>query len=326
MGPSYQCKECNKYFSEKSKIQEHVNHNKKKCNICDKYFVHLRDHTKKNHVKTTPKHKCKTCDKIFKTEIQRYSHIAFVHKGVSRFCESCSKQFDNIETKKRHIKTVHEGAKPVKCRFCDKKFKHYSIRDFHAKKSHGVAEQCDFCGKVFTSSNLHHHMKSHDENRPKNNVCPHCGKTFFDGKNMTSHINDVHKEIRRHICELCGYSSSRSNNLKQHKQKNHEIKTNPELFPRVKCHICGKSLVGRLEEHVTNIHNNKKLKLKCEIDDCDKSYTTSHTFKEHIANCHGKFQEFKCNLCARSFSASLNLKRHKAAVHEDSGVAGQEYL
>ena len=222
----YQCKECKRNFSDRNKMRDHMNHNKKKCNICDKFFVHLRDHTKEKHLETL-KYKCKTCDKNFKNGNCLESHKAFVHKGVSRFCESCGKYFENVNTKMSHIIIVHEGAKPVKCKFCDKKFKYYSLRDNHAKNSHGVAEQCDFCGKIFHKMALHEHKKTHEENRPKNNVCPHCGKTFFDGKNMTSHINDVHKEIRRHICELCGYSSSRSNNLKQHKQRYHEVKTNP---------------------------------------------------------------------------------------------------
>ena len=332
----YQCNECTKNFSERFKILGHIRSNKKKCNICDKFIVHLRDHTKKYHIKTTYKKlfKCKICDKKFQTDSQRDSHKAFVHKGVSRFCEYCSKQFDSIEAKTRHIKTVHEGVKPVKCNFCDETFRHYSSRGHHEKKIHGVVEQCDLCGKTFNKSQIKFHIKSHSEkeNRPRNNVCPHCGKYFWEGKNMNSHINDVHKEIRRYICELCSYSSNRKYNLQLHRRKVHEVKTNPELFPKLQCHICDKyfNLKEKLAEHVRRIHNNKKkLKLKCEIDNCDKSYTTSHNFKEHMAKSHGKFQEFKCDLCIRSFSASLNLKRHKAAMHnnEDSGeIVGQKYL
>ena len=332
----YQCNECAKNFSERFKILGHIRSNKKKCNICDKFFVHLRDHTKKYHIKITYKKlfKCKTCDKKFQTDSQKDSHKAFVHKGISRFCEYCSKQFDRIEAKTRHIKTVHEGVKPVKCNFCDETFRHYSSRGHHEKKFHGVVEQCDLCGKTFNKSQINFHIKSHSENRPRirNNVCPHCGKSFWEGKNMNSHINDVHKEIRRYICELCSYSSNRKYNLRLHQRKVHEVKTNPELFPKLQCHICDKyfNLKEKLAEHIRRIHNNKKkLKLKCEIDNCDKYYTTSHNFKEHMAKSHGKFQEFKCDLCTRSFSASLNLKRHKAAMHnnEDSGeIDGQKYL
>ena len=332
----YQCNECTKNFSERFKILGHIRSNKKKCNICDKFFVHLRDHTKKYHIKITYKKlfKCKTCDKKFQTDSQKDSHKAFVHKGISRFCEYCSKQFDRIEAKTRHIKTVHEGVKPVKCNFCDETFRHYSSRGHHEKKFHGVVEQCDLCGKTFNKSQINFHIKSHSENRPRirNNVCPHCGKSFWEGKNMNSHINDVHKEIRRYICELCSYSSNRKYNLRLHQRKVHEVKTNPELFPKLQCHICDKyfNLKEKLAEHIRRIHNNKKkLKLKCEIDNCDKYYTTSHNFKEHMAKSHGKFQEFKCDLCTRSFSASLNLKRHKAAMHnnEDSGeIDGQKYL
>ena len=65
-------------------------------------------------------------------------------------------------------------------------------------------------------------------------------------------------------------------------------------------------------------------KYKCEFDECDKSYTNGVNLTEHVAKFHGKFQEFKCDQCIRSFINSRYLKRHKETIHENPKTKEEE--
>ena len=64
----------------------------------------------------------------------------------------CGKAFSMKVNMERHISQVHEG-----------------------KKDH----TCEYCGLAFaTKAQVQSHRRNVHEDRPKNEICHHCGKAF----------------------------------------------------------------------------------------------------------------------------------------------------
>ena len=47
-------------------------------------------------------------------------------------------------------------------------------------------------------------------------------KAFCQQGNLNTHINDIHKNLKNHQCDLCGNGFSQSNNLMEHIKHVHE--------------------------------------------------------------------------------------------------------
>ena len=80
-------------------------------------------------------------------------------------------------------------------------------------------------------------------------------------------------------------------------------------------------------KHFRQLFHNLSLSImtyQCEFDECDKSYTNGVNLTEHVAKFHGKFQEFKCDFCIRSFINNSNLKRHKETIHQNPKTKEEE--
>lgn len=78
--------------------------------------------------------------------------------------------------------------------------------------------ECHYCQKIFPhKSSLPAHFKQHlnKERVP----CPQCTLTFASKGNLTQHIKQIHLNIRKHICELCGKAFGHPHNLKSHMVK-----------------------------------------------------------------------------------------------------------
>lgn len=95
-------------------------------------------------------------------------------------------------------------------------YKH-GVRKKHREEETGQFE-CDYCGKIFPhKSSLPAHFKQHLN---KQRVpCPQCTLTFASKGNLTQHIKQIHLNIRKHICELCGKAFGHPHNLKSHMVK-----------------------------------------------------------------------------------------------------------
>ncbi|XP_018578498.1 zinc finger protein 501-like [Anoplophora glabripennis] len=156
------CKICNKNFSSKSSVLQHLQlHGEKKflCTICGKSFLRnrqLEDHSK-------------------------------LHTGEKpHVCKYCGKSFRLISGYKSHI-LIHTGEKPYKCKMCNKGF----VQSVHLRKHQRVHTgekpyQCSFCGKCFAEKcNLKVHIRIHTGETPYH--CSVCGMGFYDSSNMKKH-------------------------------------------------------------------------------------------------------------------------------------------
>lgn len=121
------CKECNKSYSSKNLLEEHINmhtgERPYKCPHCVKDFASkytLTSHMKIHYDRKRP-FECKICGKSFFSN-QNLTQHERTHSGIKEFeCDVCNKKFGTPHNLDVH-KIVHTGYKPFICRTCGKAF------------------------------------------------------------------------------------------------------------------------------------------------------------------------------------------------------------
>ena len=143
---------------------------------------------------------------IFSGSNSKQSHTGIDPKGYQ--CNHCGKVF----TRKAHLK------------------RH---RETHSDK---IPHGCDICGKMFKQKEyLAQHLKLHTGERPFK--CNQCGKAFLLKFDLKKHTNRMHslakpKPTKSHICEICGSSFTRADNLRVHLKKHEGVAFQCNWCPR----------------------------------------------------------------------------------------------
>ena len=148
-----------------------------------------------------------------------------------------------------------------------------------------------------------------------------CTKTFKFKHLAKIHVKHIHKGLKKYACQKCDKSFTESHSLKSHNQLVHE-KPQLDVNGFWQCNwgqACTKTYKSNskqlVQRHIDNVHKGLK-KYACQ--QCDKSYTQSHSLKSHVQIVHEKVSPFVCVLCGNSFKQRITIKRHMKKVH--SGV------
>ena len=169
----FQCKTCQKTFSDASSFKRHgsihtgKNEKQFECQKCKKMFPQkcaLKRH-ERIHTGEVP-YECKTCKKRFKHIHNLKSHER-IHTGEKPFeCKTCFKTFAQSSHLKTHER-VHSGEKPYECKTCFKTFTRSFLLKVHERIHSGeVPYQCRKCDKRYPSlSQLRQHEKNHHKDK-----------------------------------------------------------------------------------------------------------------------------------------------------------------
>ncbi|XP_059168933.1 zinc finger protein 236-like [Physella acuta] len=256
-------------------MKSHSDERPHKCKECDRGFktpASLMNHVN-THTGTRP-HKCKTCEAAFTTSGELVRHIRYRHTFEKPHrCPNCDYASVELSKLKRHMRS-HTGERPYKCSYCA-----YASPDTYKLKRHlrihtgEKPYECDICHTRFTQSNsLKAHKLIHSGNKPvfKCSLCPTtCGRRT----DLKIHINKLHAEGVPLECKKCGQVFSDRYSYKQH-VRGHDID---------KCFKC---------------------------DECDFIANTERSFDAHAA-IHSNGKKYECDTCHTSFNLSQTLDKHK---------------
>ncbi|XP_047581093.1 zinc finger and BTB domain-containing protein 40 [Lutra lutra] len=305
-----QCKECSETKSSKKELEKHqleahgaggdpdVPKKKKKrlpvtCDLCGREFAHasgMQYHKLTEH---------------------------FDEKPFS--CEECGAKFAANSTLKNHLR-LHTGDRPFMCKHCLMTFTQASALAYHTKKKHseGKMYACQYCDAVFAQSiELSRHVRTHTGDKPY--VCRDCGKGFRQANGLSIHLHTFHNIEDPYDCKKCRMSFP---TLQDHRRHIHEVHSK-EYHP---CPTCGKifSAPSMLERHMVTHVGGKPF--SCGI--CNKAYQQLSGLWYHNRTHHpdvfaaqnhrsSKFSSLQCSSCDKTFSNTIEHKKHIKAEHAD---------
>ena len=176
---------------------------------------------------------------------------------TENICDICGKTvgFKYMEQHKK----IHSTENLI-CHQCDVSFNERKTYLTHMRSHRTSAEKtasCEHCGMTFgRTSHLKTHMKIHIVGEKLK--CDVCRRTFFDKKEMGSHV------CKHHACDICGAKFLRARNLEFHKR----MHFGTVVFSCTQCESLFLTK-KRLNEHVNHQHKKEK-KYVCDV--CDKRF------------------------------------------------------
>jgi uncharacterized Zn-finger protein len=123
---------------------------------------------------------------------------------------------------------------------------------------------------------------------------------------MVLNIIDVDLHVKKIICKFCDRSFNKRSNLTQHINYYHGTDR------PFKCCKCSKTFVTEiaLENHEEK-HQSKNKPFKCEVEGCDRAYSTKFDLKRHINSNHKTGGKIHTCDCGKSFGRQDHLVKHK---------------
>ncbi|ELR49466.1 Zinc finger and BTB domain-containing protein 40 [Bos mutus] len=337
---SFVCKACDKSFHFYCRLKVHT----KRCRVARSRQVQctecnetkdskkeLEKHQLEAHgaggEPSVPKKKKKrlpvTCD-LCGREFAHASGMQY-HKLTEHFdekpfsCEECGAKFAANSTLKNHLR-LHTGDRPFMCKHCLMTFTQASALAYHTKKKHseGKMYACQYCDAVFAQSiELSRHVRTHTGDKPY--VCRDCGKGFRQANGLSIHLHTFHNIEDPYDCKKCRMSFP---TLQDHRKHIHEVHSK-EYHP---CPTCGKifSAPSMLERHMVTHVGGKPF--SCGI--CNKAYQQLSGLWYHNRTHHpdvfaaqnhrsSKFSSLQCSSCDKTFSNTLEHKKHIKTEHAD---------
>ena len=251
----FKCEECGSKFSRMQELKRHkkihIGDCPFRCNLCKAGFkaeIALRAHKSSIHGDQTMldsesdvwPFSCNQCDSRFQRSTAFGKHMRLLH-GVSNpfICDKCGIGTSTPDNLKRHALNAHSDIKPFNCEECGKMFGQKSQLTKHQlehAKTNGtltpeqekmLREQsekqiCNLCGKELSCKvTLQRHMRLHDGSNRKCHTCEECGKAYSDKRNLSDHIDIVHRHLKKFWCPVCGKQFGRRENLKVHMKNSH---------------------------------------------------------------------------------------------------------
>ena len=265
--------------------------------------------------------KCQICRR---NTVDHFSN----HHAVHADCELCLYETKTMED-------IHFWNKV--CHICGKKFETERLKEIHRKKHDVAKEQCEYCGKCFSSKfNFQRHLiEQHNVFQHSNNgpfdgkeedeeykfECNICKRNFKYERNVIAHIDTIHYRRDECECKLCGMQITRKSNLKRHLAEQHGmIDVERELYREslkvFTCNVCKKQFKRKfhLYEH-EKIHRDIRERYSC--NECEETFISIYTLRRHKKTHLEEEEVHECFICNMKFNREWNLKEH-SKTHTDN--------
>ncbi|KAL7730246.1 hypothetical protein ACLKA6_016513 [Drosophila palustris] len=244
----------------------------------------------------------------------------FVDLGEKHLRNVCRKSEDiRTETDDLDSSPKRRKRKKLVCKWCDKVYHNPTSYQKHLRKVCRKVERkvdqnayCELCNKTLSSlSALKLHMEGMHKDF-KRFICDHCGKQLKTITALSEH-KLVHTDDRPFVCAVCSTGFKNKARLRVH-SKTHEK-------PNYECNICGKKLQTRRTWNMHKVVHSEDRKFKCDV--CDALFKRSKTLKRHLLT-HTGLRPFACNYCEQAFRCNSNLRIHKLHRHPHEFKKGED--
>ncbi|KAL4223183.1 Kelch-like protein 29 [Mactra antiquata] len=232
--------------------------------------------------------------------------------------EGCKYVAANRHNLDMHMKSRHGEARPHVCEFCGKAFKLPNILAIHLNIHTGSKIwKCTDCGEQFNQqSGLQIHIKRYHMGESSwTEMCHMCSDKFLKKADLAWHLFKAHNQAlpdnyKMYTCDICGFSSMKYQQYKQHRERHDGIKN-------FTCPICQKgcSTKSELRRHVS-FHGEKKY--KCTFEGCSYACTDTIGLDKHIKlmHTHKDFKPYACPVCQYRTGVKGNVDKHIRTVHD----------
>jgi hypothetical protein len=214
----------------------------------------------------------------------------------------------------------------VKCNLCDRTFQsekpiaslELHLQTAHSDERHFACDKCDFRAK--RSVILRNHVKR-VHLQEKKHICTNCGKAFFTGYELKTHMNVCGLNLtpsKLAVCIECNRNFDNVYALQAHNIHKHKTATDPA----VTCDQCGqmfnRAIVMKAHykaEHPTTVQISE---VDCSCEKCKLKFQTSVELNAHLESCLEKSKNFKCEACDLfTWHSHISLRKHYAEVHRN---------
>ena len=323
------------------------------CSNCDKKFS---DKSLLNqHLITIHKYiRCTDCKRTLKDEISRSNHIASCHSFSELQCYECHCTQKDKRRLVRHIFSLHGTERSYVCTICARRFALPINLSNHFHEQHEILATyaqiraingaitslnlnefqsfidddsviygnylfvncfpCRYCNKVFRSAEqLINDMKTHlyvdretisllDMN---DYDCMTCAETFQTPTEYMKHRSQVHS--RQYVCEICGVPRHNATKLALHMFSHSEERP-------FTCDKCGKRFKNEPTLHIHMLTHTNVRQFICQY--CSRSYKSLNTLKKHISKDHEfSYTNVTCKFCKLKFENKEGLLQHIENSH-----------
>ncbi|KAL8613674.1 hypothetical protein ACOMHN_029766 [Nucella lapillus] len=190
------------------------------------------------------------------------------------------------------------------CSECSQVYLHRSSLRAHTREAHHHTPckswPCLACSDVFPSAGKLKEHKNAQHLKVKIHVCPTCGKTFNDERNLRVHRH-IHTELRRFGCELCGKHFKQKAHLQSHQSTHTKVKA-------VQCRFCSKLFVRKSDMRQHELIHTQEKALSC--PQCSRTFQKPRLLRRHLRSVHNNERNYMCERCSKTFHTKYKLTRH----------------
>jgi len=156
----------------------------------------------------------------------------------------------------------------ILCKKCSKKWEKDEFENHHCEPN---KVHCKICNKYIKIFSYQQHKARHENLRL--HKCEICNAGFNQSGHLLTHMDQVHNQRRKYVCEICGKASKTPWMYRSHLKTKHEKKS----FPCPHCNYLFSSK-GNLETHVLAVHD--EMRYPCWI--CFKKFAHSEILEKDL--------------------------------------------